>query len=169
MDLVPYVGTELEFIVFQDSYKEVWDRRYMGLTPVNQYNVDYSIVGTSRVEPLLRRLRLSMKNAGLTVESVKGECNFGQHELAFKYKDALTTCDNHSVYKTGAKEIAAQEGYALTFMAKYNEREGNSCHIHLSFRGLNDELVLADDSDPEFARLAHECLISKRWGHSSFG
>lgn len=149
MGMQALVGTELEFIVFEDSYEEAWDKTYRGLTPVNQYNVDYSIVGTSRIEPLLRRLRLSMKNAGLTVESVKGECNYGQHELAFKYKDALTTCDNHSVYKTGAKEIAAQEGYALTFMAKFNEREGNSCHIHLSFRGLNDELVLADDSDPD--------------------
>jgi glutamine synthetase len=159
------VGTELEFIVFQDSYEEAWDRRYMGLTPVNQYNVDYSIVGTSRVEPLLRRLRLSMKNAGLTVESVKGECNFGQHELAFKYKDALTTCDNHSVYKTGAKEIAAQEGYALTFMAKYNEREGNSCHIHLSFRGLNDELVLADDSDPDGLSRIGQHFIAGQLAH----
>ena len=68
------------------------------------------------------------------VESAKGECNFGQHEIAFRYSDAVTTCDNHSIYKTGAKEIAAQEGMSLTFMAKPNQREGNSCHIHLSLR-----------------------------------
>ena len=73
-----------------------------------------------------------MAGAGLTVESAKGECNPGQHEIAFRYDDALVTCDQHAVYKTGAKEIAAQEGISLTFMAKYNEREGNSCHIHLS-------------------------------------
>ena len=90
-----------------------------------------------------------MAGAGLQVESAKGECNFGQHEIAFMYEDALTTCDNHVVYKTAAKEIAAQEGYALTFMAKYNEREGNSCHIHLSFRGLDGSLVMADESDTE--------------------
>ena len=68
------------------------------------------------------------------VESAKGECNLGQHEIAFRYADALTTCDNHGVYKTGAKEIAHQEGMSLTFMAKYDEREGNSCHIHISLR-----------------------------------
>ncbi|MFF8476656.1 glutamine synthetase family protein [Streptomyces sp. NPDC015414] len=125
-------GTELEFIVFKDSYEQAWDANYQGLTPANQYNVDYSILGTGRVEPLLRRLRNDMAGAGLTVESAKGECNPGQHEIAFRYDEALVTCDQHALYKTGAKEIAAQEGVSITFMAKYDEREGNSCHIHLS-------------------------------------
>lgn len=149
MGMVALVGTELEFIVFNNSYEDAWNRRYFDLTPANQYNVDYSIMGTSRVEPLLRRIRLSMAKAGLVVESVKGECNLGQHEIAFKYTDALGTCDNHVIYKTAAKEIAAQDGYALTFMAKFNEREGNSCHIHLSFRGADGSMVLADDNDPD--------------------
>src|SRR6195952_5383354 len=91
-----------------------------------------------------------MREAGMPVESAKGECNLGQHEIAFKYTEALATCDNHVIYKNGAKEIAAQDGVALTFMAKFNEREGNPCHIHLSFRGTDGELVLADDADSEF-------------------
>ncbi len=142
-------GTELEFVLFNNTYEEAWDMAYRNLTPANQYNVDYSILGGSRVEPLLRKIRLGMAGAGLTVESVKGECNFGQHEIAFKYSDALSNCDNHVVYKNGAKEISAQEGYALTFMAKPNEKEGNSSHIHLSFRGLNDELVMCDEEDKD--------------------
>jgi len=142
-----FVGTELEFILFNDTYEDAWKRGYRDMNPSNLYNVDYSIIGTSRVEPLLRRIRLEMAGAGLQVESAKGECNFGQHEIAFLYEDALKTCDNHVVYKTGAKEIAAQEGYALTFMAKYDEREGNSCHIHLSFRGLDGSMVMADKDD----------------------
>ena len=112
-------------------------RRYRDLTPVNQYNVDYSILGTTRVEPLLRAIRNTMYDAGLDVEGAKGECNFGQHEIGFLYADALTTADNHVVYKTVAKEIAAQQGKSITFMAKYNEREGSSCHIHLSLRGTD--------------------------------
>jgi glutamine synthetase len=143
------VGTELEFVVYNNTYEQAWSKGYKDLTPANQYNVDYSILGGSRIEPLLRAIRLGMSGAGMNVESVKGECNFGQHEIAFKYSDALTTCDNHVIYKNGAKEIAAQAGYALTFMAKPNQREGNSSHIHLSFRGLNDELVMADDKDKE--------------------
>ncbi|MEU2181725.1 glutamine synthetase family protein [Streptomyces thermolilacinus] len=142
------VATELEFIVFKDTYEQAWDAHYRGLTPANQYNVDYSILGTGRVEPLLRRIRTEMAGAGLTVESAKGECNPGQHEIAFRYDEALTTCDHHAVYKTGAKEIAAQEGVSLTFMAKYNEREGNSCHIHLSLTDADGRNVMAGDGPP---------------------
>jgi len=133
--LIALAGTELEFIVFNDSYEQAAAKNYQDLAPANGYNVDYSILGTSRVEPLLRRIRNGMAGAGLYVESAKGECNLGQHEIAFRYADAVTTCDNHSIYKTGAKEIAAQDGMSITFMAKPNNREGNSCHIHLSLRG----------------------------------
>ena len=141
------VGTELEFIVFENSFEDAWQRKYRDLTPANQYNVDYSIIGTSRIEPLLRAIRLGMRGAGMQVESAKGECNPGQHEIAFLYSDALTTCDNHVIYKTGAKEIAAQQGHSLTFMAKYNEQEGNSCHIHLSLRDESGAPVFAGDRE----------------------
>ncbi|WP_457029626.1 glutamine synthetase family protein [Kitasatospora sp. P5_F3] len=156
-----YAGTELEFIVFKDSYEQAWQKDYFGLTPVNQYNVDYSVLGTSRIEPLLRRLRNEMTGAGLTVESAKGECNLGQHEIAFKYGPALATCDDHAVYKTGAKEIADQEGYSLTFMAKYNEREGNSCHVHLSLRDEQGRPVFAGDGPGGFSRTMEHFLAGQ--------
>ena len=142
---VALAGTELEFIAFDTTYEQAHDAGYRDLTPVNQYNVDYSILGTTRVEPLLRSIRNHMYDAGLDVEGAKGECNFGQHEIGFLYADALTTADNHAVYKTAAKEIAAQQGKAITFMAKFNEREGSSCHIHLSLRGRDGELVFWDE------------------------
>ncbi|MCW2500884.1 MAG: glutamine synthetase [Frankiales bacterium] len=142
--LAAYVGTELEFLLFRDTYEQAWTAGYRNLTPANQYNVDYSLLGTARVEPLLRRIRNGMTGAGLVVESAKGECNLGQHEIAFLYDEATAACDGHVIYKNGAKEIAAQDGVALTFMAKFDEREGNSCHIHCSFRGTDGSLVLAD-------------------------
>jgi glutamine synthetase len=141
------VGTELEFIVFRDTYEQAWDTNYQGLTPANQYNVDYSVLGTGRIEPLLRRIRNEMAGAGLTVESAKGECNPGQHEITFRYDDALVTCDQHAIYTTGAKEIAAQHGVSITFMAKYNEREGSSCHIHLSLADEHGRGVMAGSLD----------------------
>ena len=145
--LVPYVGTELEFIVFDNSYRDAWSKGYVGLTPASDYNIDYAMLASTRMEPLLRDIRLSMEGAGLYCEGVKGECNLGQQEIAFRYEDALTTCDNHSIYKNGAKEIADKHGKSLTFMAKFNEREGNSCHIHISFRGTDGSAVFADDAD----------------------
>ncbi|GLU46142.1 glutamine synthetase family protein [Nocardiopsis ansamitocini] len=138
------VGTELEFVVYRDSYEDAWNRGYRDLTPANQYNVDYSVLGGARVEPLLRRIRNEMTGAGLYVESAKGECNLGQHEIAFRYDEAVRTCDNHTVYKNGSKEIAVQEGMSLTFMAKPNAREGNSCHVHISLRDAEGRPVMAE-------------------------
>ena len=155
------VGTELEFVVYADSYEEAARAGYRGLTPANQYNVDYSVLGTSRVEPLLRRIRLGMASAGLYVESAKGECNLGQHEIAFRYAEAVTTCDNHAIYKTGAKEIAAQDGVSLTFMAKPNEREGNSCHIHLSLTGESGTPLLAGDGEHGLSPLGEHFLAGQ--------
>ena len=140
-----YAGTELEFQVFEQTYDEAWDRGYRGLTGANRYNVDYSILGGTKVEPLARDIRNEMYGAGMVVEGIKGECNLGQHEIGFLYDEVVRTCDNHVVYKTGAKEIAARHGRSLTFMAKYDEREGNSCHIHLSLRGADGTMVFADD------------------------
>jgi glutamine synthetase len=160
-DLVALAGTELEFVVYTDTYEQAWAKNYRDLSPANDYNVDYSILGTSRIEPLLRRLRLGMAGAGLYVESAKGECNLGQHEIAFRYAEAITTCDNHSIYKTGAKEIAAQDGMSITFMAKPNEREGNSCHIHLSLRGTDGTPVLAGDEPHGMSRLGEHFLAGQ--------
>jgi glutamine synthetase len=143
--LTAYAGTELEFVVYRDTYEDAWRRGYRDLTPANLYNVDYSLLGTARVEPLLRRIRNDMAGAGLVPESAKGECNFGQHEIAFRYDEAVRCADHHVIYKNGAKEIAAAEGMALTFMAKPNAREGNSCHIHFSLRGRNGRSAMLGD------------------------
>ena len=145
LGFVAVAGTELEFILFEDTYESALDANYHGLRPANQYNVDYSIIGTTRVEPLLRDIRNTMYAAGLDVEGAKGECNFGQHEIGFLYADVVKTADDHAVYKTAAKEIASLHGQSLTFMAKYDEREGNSCHIHLSLRGKDGEIAFWDD------------------------
>jgi glutamine synthetase len=136
-------STELEFLVFRDTYEQAWHKRYQDLEPANLYNLDYSLLGTARIEPLIRRIRNAMAEAELEVENSKGECNFGQHEINFRYADALRCADDHSIYKNAAKEIAAQEGMSISFIAKYNEREGNSCHIHFS---------LNDAAGPLFAR-----------------
>jgi glutamine synthetase len=142
--LEAFAGTELEFMVFRNTYEDAWNKAYRGLEPANYYNVDYSMIGTARVEPLVRRIRNAMADAGMRVENAKGECNFGQHEINFLYGPVLQTADHHSIYKTGAKEIAHQDGCAITYMAKFDEREGNSCHIHLSI--ANADGPLFDDA-----------------------
>ncbi|MDQ1570302.1 MAG: glutamine synthetase [Actinomycetota bacterium] len=156
--LVPFVGTELEFIVFENTYRDAWAKNYSGLTPASDYNIDYALLASTRMEPLLRDIRNSMDAAGMYCEGVKGECNLGQQEIAFKYAEALETCDNHSIYKNGAKEIADKHGQSLTFMAKFNEREGNSCHIHLSVRGTDGGAVMSGDGKYGFSKLMEHWL-----------
>jgi glutamine synthetase len=140
-----WTGTELEFIAFKQSYEDAFRRGYRDLTPVTLFNSDYSLLQTARVEPLLRRIRNDMAGAGLVPESAKGECNLGQLEIAFRYDAALPNADGHVLYKNGAKEIAAQEGVSITFMAKPNAREGNSCHIHFSLRDRAGAPAVAGD------------------------
>ena len=143
--LTAYAGTELEFIVFDDTYRDAWAKGYRDLTPSTDYNVDYDLLASGRLEPLLRDIRRGMDGAGMYCEGVKGECNLGQQEIAFRYAEVLETADQHTIYKAGAKEIAEKHGKALTFMAKFNEREGNSCHIHLSVRDQDGRPVMAGD------------------------
>ncbi|MEU2662806.1 glutamine synthetase family protein [Micromonospora sp. NPDC007220] len=156
--LTAYAGTELEFVLFRDSYEEAWQRGYRDLTPANQYNVDYSLLGTARVEPLLRRIRREMAGAGLTPESAKGECNLGQHEITFRYDEAVACADHHVIYKNGAKEIAAQEGMSITFMAKPNAREGNSCHIHFSLRDADGRSAMLGDGPAHLSTTGQRVL-----------
>jgi glutamine synthetase len=138
-------GTELEFMVFRESYESAWHKAYRNLEPANLYNVDYSMLGTARIEPLIRRIRNAMEGAGMAVENSKGECNYGQHEINFHYADALRTADEHVIYKNAAKEIAAEEGMAISYMAKFDEREGSSCHIHFSLADDDRRNAFASD------------------------
>ena len=142
--LVALAGTELEFQVFDDGFREAYAKGYDNLSAASDHNIDYSIGASSRMEPLVRAIRLGMECAGMYCEGSKGECNLGQQEIAFRYDDVIATCDNHVIYKNGAKEIADQHGKSLTFMAKFDEREGNSCHIHLSMRAGDGSPVFAD-------------------------
>lgn len=146
MGFEAFAGTELEFVLFQTSFEDAWNQGYQGLVPANQYNVDYSVLGSLLVEPILREIRAMTYDAGMNAESAKGECNLGQHEIAFKYAEVMTTADNHTVYKTMAKDIVRQHGGSITFMAKPNQREGNSCHIHMSLRGKDDGALVFWDA-----------------------
>src|SRR5215208_638955 len=126
-------GSELEFYLLKDSYEEAHAKHYRDLTPSVPYILDYHILATTYDEPLLRQIRNDMRRAGVPIESSKGEAWPGQHEVNFRYGEALATADNHVVYKNGAKEIAHQHGCSITFMAKPDHTWiGNSCHMHAS-------------------------------------
>jgi glutamine synthetase len=129
----PMIGSELEFYLLKDSYEEAHAKHYRDLEPSVPYILDYHVLATSYDEPLIRQIRNGMQQAGIAVESSKGEAWPGQQEINLRFADAVTMADNHSIYKNGAKEIAHQNGCSITFMAKPDHTWiGNSCHIHAS-------------------------------------
>jgi glutamine synthetase len=143
----PMIGSELEFYVLRESYAEAHEKHYRGLTPSVPYILDYHVLATTFDEGLIRQIRRGMQGAGIAVESSKGEAWPGQHEINFRYADALRTADGHVVYKNGAKEIAHANGCSITFMAKPDHTWiGSSCHVHASL-WRDDENAFAGEGE----------------------
>jgi glutamine synthetase len=140
-------GSELEFYLLKESYEEAHAKHYRDLTPSVPYILDYHILATTYDEPLIRQIRNGMQGAGIRVETSKGEAWPGQQEINFRFDDAVTMADNHTIYKNGAKEIAHLNGQSITFMAKPDHTWiGNSCHIHSSL-WREGESAFAGESD----------------------
>jgi glutamine synthetase len=158
----PMIGSELEFYLLKESFEEAHAKHYRDLTPSVPYILDYHVLATTYDEPLLRQIRNGMYGAGITVESSKGEAWPGQQEVNFKFADAVTMADNHTIYKNGAKEIAHLNGCSITFMAKPDHTWiGSSCHIHASLwrDGAN-----AFDGAPDVFK---QFRVRRRWRSSS--
>jgi glutamine synthetase len=140
-------GSELEFYLLKESYEEAHAKHYRDLTPSVPYTLDYHILATTYDEPLIRQIRNGMQGAGIRVETSKGEAWPGQQEINFRFDDAVTMADNHTIYKNGAKEIAHLNGQSITFMAKPDHTWiGSSCHIHSSL-WRDGESAFAGESD----------------------
>jgi glutamine synthetase len=126
-------ASELEYYLFEGSYRSATEQHFHDLRPVGWYLEDYHILQGTRTEPFHAAARRHLKNSGVPVENSKGEWGLGQHELNIRYAEALEMADRHIVYKQCLKELADQQNLSVTFMAKYHEDQaGSSCHIHMS-------------------------------------
>lgn len=140
-----FMGSELEFFVFRESFEEAEAKGYRNLTPISAYNEDYHIFQTTKEEDVMRAIRTGLQGADIPVENSKGEAEAGQQEINVRYADALTMADRHSIIKNGCKEIAWAKGRAISFLAKWNTgRAGNSCHLHQSLAGLDGTPLFHD-------------------------
>jgi glutamine synthetase len=142
-------ASELEFFAFEESFEQAAARGWRGLTPVSRYNEDYHIFQTTKEEGLLRAVRNGLYGAGVPVEGSKGEACAGQAEVNIRHGDPLTMADDHVLAKNAIKEIAWQQGRAVTFLAKWdNAAAGSSCHIHQSLRLADDSPAFHDADAP---------------------
>jgi len=126
-------GSELEYYIFKNSYRDAAAKGYHGLEPAGWYLEDYHALQGTREEVFNGAARRHLKQSGIPVESSKGEWGLGQHELNVRYADILTMADRHAIFKQCLKEIAEQMGMSVTFMAKFAANQaGSSCHLHMS-------------------------------------
>lgn len=126
-------ASELEYYIYEDSYKVAAQKKYTSLDPAGWYIEDYHILQGSREEKFTALARRHLKKSGIPVENSKGEWGLGQHEVNVRYADALTMADRHAIFKQCFKEVADQLGVSVTFMAKpYSGQAGSSCHLHVS-------------------------------------
>ena len=126
-------ASELEFYLFDETFRSAWDKGYRNLTTAGYYIEDYNIFQTTKEESVIRDMRRKLQASGIPVENSKGEWGPGQEELNVRYAEALTMADRHVVMKNAMKEIAHSHGKAITFMAKWDYNlAGSSSHIHMS-------------------------------------
>jgi glutamine synthetase len=148
MGYTPYFASELEFYLYKESYAEAWEKGFNDLTPTIPYILDYHVLATTMDEAYLGPIRRGMQAAGIPVEFSKGEAWYGQHEVNFRYADAVTSADRHTIYKNGVKEIAFLNEISASFMAKPSEKDiGSSCHIHSSLFGKDGESEFVDGEE----------------------
>src|SRR6266545_528645 len=156
MGYTPYAASELEFYLYKESYAEAWEKGYKDLTPTIPYILDYHILATTMDEAYLGPIRRGMMGAGIPVEFSKGEAWYGQHEVNFRYADAVTSADRHTIYKNGVKEIAFLNDISASFMAKPSEDDiGSSCHVHQSLVDGDGKSVFVNGDGEETDTFMH--------------
>jgi glutamine synthetase len=148
-------GSELELYLFRDGYDEARAKRYHELRPYGGYIEDYHVLSGTFAEPVLGAIRRLVDASAIPVEFSKGEWGPGQHEINLRYAPALEMADRHVLYKQAAKEIAAQQGCSITFMAKWHEAlAGSSLHVHVSLWTPEDRPAFAPQASAASAQRA---------------
>ena len=168
MGLEPMMATELEFYIFENSYENLRDGGLSALHPICNYNEDYHIFQTTKEEGMMRAVRNGLYGAGIPIENTKGEADAGQHEVNYRYSDALDAADNHVIVKEGVKEMAHAAGKSVTFMAKYDHRKaGSSSHVHQSLWTKDGKPVFADKADQHGMSATMKHFLAGQLAHAT--
>jgi len=142
-------ASELEFFVLRESYESAARKHFEDLETFGWYIEDYHTLQGTKVEGLIGSIRRHLDGSGIPVEFSKGEWGPGQHEINVRFTDFLQMADRHAIYKQIAKEVAIQQGLAVTFMAKFDERfAGSSMHLHSSLWSVDGTTALFDGKPP---------------------
>ena len=136
------VGPECEFFLFHTDEN--------GLpTTITHEKAGYFDLGPVDLGENVRRdMILTLEEMGFEVEASHHEVAPAQHEIDFKYDEALITADNIMTFKLTVKTIAKRHGLYATFMPKPKYGiNGSGMHVNMSLAGLNGKNAFADEND----------------------
>ncbi len=146
LDLTAKAASELEYYLYEESYRDAANNGHRDLTPVSWYSEDYHLMQGAREEYYNGAVRRHLAASGIPVENSKGETGFGQHEMNIRYTDVLEMADRHTIMKLLMKDTADQIGISATFMAKpVGDQAGSSCHVHLSVWSGEDNVFCGNN------------------------
>ncbi|MFY3792766.1 type I glutamate--ammonia ligase [Ureibacillus sp. MALMAid1270] len=152
------LGPEPEFFLFK------LDEKGEPTLEVNDHGGYFDLAPTDLGENCRRDIVLELEEMGFEIEASHHEVAPGQHEIDFKYADAITACDNIQTFKLVVKTIARKHGLHATFMPKplFGEA-GSGMHFNVSlFKGnenafydQNAELGLSETAMQFMAGVLH--------------
>jgi glutamine synthetase len=142
------VGPELEFFLFAKENGRA-------TTIPNDYGRYFEFAPTDLAEDIRREIVLTLTDLDFDIEASHHECACGQHEIDFKYDDALTTADNVVTFKYVTRTIAKIHGLHATFMPKPKANEsGSGMHVNLSLSKDGKNAFYDPDKDMQISDIA---------------
>ncbi|MCM1466709.1 MAG: type I glutamate--ammonia ligase [Alistipes sp.] len=148
------IGPECEFFLFNTD--EVGNPTTISYEKAGYFDLGPSDLG----ENVRRDIVLSLEEMGFEIEASHHECAPAQHEIDFKYDEALKTADNIMTFKLAVKTIAKRHGLYATFMPKPKYgMAGSGMHINISLSG-NGKNAFADSSDVNGLSKTAYCFIA---------
>ncbi|ADI74350.1 glutamine synthetase, type I [Methanohalobium evestigatum Z-7303] len=142
------VGPELEFFMFKKENGEA-------TTKPHDFGRYFEFAPADLAEDIRRDIVLTLSDLNFDIEASHHEVAFGQHEIDFKYSDALTTADNVMTFKYVTRTVAKLHGLHATFMPKpiYGEN-GSGMHVNLSLFGNDGNAFYNPNGDMEISDVA---------------
>ena len=147
-------GPELEFFMLRRRPADGLDHQQNGLPQVEPLPHDqagYFDLTTDEASNVRKEMVEALEELGIVVEASHHEVAIGQHEIDFKYDDAMRTADNAVTFRTTLKAIAQQHGLYATFMPKpFHGINGNGMHTHQSLWALDGKKNLFFEASDEY-------------------
>ncbi len=144
------VGPECEFFLFQT------DEDGKPTTKTNDEAGYFDLGPLDHGEATRREIILALEQLGFEIEASHHECAAGQHEIDFKYDEAMHTADNIMTFKLGVKVLAQRNGLHATFMPKpiFGEA-GSGMHINMSLFRNGRNVFYNPDGERELSAEAY--------------